>query len=146
MKGGRPVVSGIVLETSDEGVRLADRFDLISDIHEDFAQQLATLWGDLQSKFAAAVLPDAVVVRAMDFFVGRSNRGGNAQKRFCAEGVILAVVRGRVKHTFLLTGNEIAARCGMTKDAVEAKALEVVPKGPKEAAAAALAALRVTNV
>jgi len=148
IKNGRPVVSGIVLEATDDGEKLVDSFELVADRREDFPQQLATLLEDLQSKFAATEKhdwPDAVVVRAMDFYRGRSNLGDTAQKRYAAEGVALAVARSRVRQTVWLTGLEVGNKCGASKDAAEARGLEIVPSGPKEAAAAALAALRVAG-
>jgi hypothetical protein len=146
IKNRRPVVSGIVLERTADGATFVDRFELVADRREDFPQQLATLLDDLQSRFAATEKddwPDAVVVRAMDFYRGRSNLGDTAQKRYAAEGVVLAAARSRVSRTVWLTGLEVGNKCGLSKDAAEARGLEIVPNGPKEAAAAALAALRL---
>jgi hypothetical protein len=140
------VVSGIVIELTDDGEQLVNSFELVADRHEDFPLQLATLLDDLNSRFAAmerGAWPDAVVVRVMDFFRGRSNLSDTAQKRYAAEGVALAIARRRIQHTFWLTGAEVGSRCGLSKEGAEATGLKIAPNGPKEAAAAALAALRV---
>jgi hypothetical protein len=44
---GRPVVTGIVIEATDSGEKVVDRFKLIPDQREDFLQQLVTLGDDL---------------------------------------------------------------------------------------------------
>jgi hypothetical protein len=142
------VVSGVVIDLTDDNEQLVDSFELVADRREDFPLQLATLLDDLNSRFAAmerGAWPDAVVVRAMDFYRGRSNLSDTAQKRYAAEGVALAAARRRIQHTLWLTGAEVANRCGLSKDSAEARGLEIAPNCPKEGAAAALAALRVAG-
>ncbi len=101
---------------------------------------MKSLLAALESRFKVLEV-DAVVVRSMDWHPSRS-KGDTAQKRYASDGVVLAVARNNVQKTAWLTGVAVGAKCGKTKQQIEVEAVSIAPKLPKEAVAAALAALR----
>lgn len=144
IKDGRPIVCAVLLQgeqVSASVPTLIDRFDHITDPRDDFGLQLLSLGGALESRLKDMVV-DAAVVRSMDWLQS-GRRGDWMQKRYCTEGVLLSIIRSFVQRTAWLNGAAVGKTCGTTKAKIEEQAMSISSACPKEAIAAALAALTI---
>ncbi|MDQ6613300.1 MAG: hypothetical protein M3083_00655 [Actinomycetota bacterium] len=137
---GRTATHGVLAEGSGDQVQLTEVFSHLGDRQEDLAQQLCSLMWSADSALRDLNV-EAAVVRSMDWD-GRQRVTDQTRQRFAAEGVLLAVIRARgIQRVEPLSGREIGARCGSSKEAVAARAAVLVRSRSVEAGMAALAAL-----
>lgn len=135
---GRPTASCVLLEGVSAAPVLVESFDLTS-ASGDLPTQLHDLATGLRSRLHG-LSPDVVVIRRADYSPRASNAEG-PRVRLMAEGALVAASVDVVTSVVLLPGRDLAARAGVDKAALDARAASLCPDTPVEATAAAVVGL-----
>ena len=122
----------------NDGTSLTELFEFSAHTSEDWALQLRNLQTYVRTELKGREFLRACV-RLMDFEGRRSLTKGTVI-RFTADGVALATIREVCGSVFPLTGREIGATLGQTKEAALAAAGAHVSPKFRDAGAASLAA------
>ena len=134
VKQGRIVVRGVLLR---DGTARAVFHHAVAR-EEDLALQLLSLRNDLVTRLEDLDVT-SVVVRSADYYSARRLNDPSAL-RLRGEGVLLSTARDHVDQVACLTGRDIGAACGTSKEEVRARAIALLTKDLAEATAAAIAA------
>lgn len=136
---GRPRADVVVMEGTRSAPVLVESFALTSG-ETELVDQLHDLATALRNRLIG-LKPDRVMIRRADQAPTPSGAEG-PKVRLLTEGALAMAARERCVDTRLLSGMLVAKRAGTKKDALDSTASGMVgPKGPTEAAAAALAVL-----
>ena len=134
---GRIVVRGVLLRDG----RAEPVFHYPVAREEDLALQLRSLRHALATRLTDLRV-ETVVVRSADFHPSARLTDGVAL-RLRGEGVLLSTARIHSDRVACMNGRAIGEECGTSKDAVRARALEMLPRDLAEATEAAIAAERL---
>ena len=139
VRGARcPTVAVAVLSGSRSQPTLVEEFALVPQ-----GTELSEKVTDLGLAFANRIeglKPEVVVVRRAD----RPSRASNTEgprERLLAEGALAFAASAAGATVVLLSGRDLAARCGHTKATLDEAGEAVADAGPKECVAAGLSVL-----
>ncbi len=141
--GREPVVLGVHLRGPSTAPELVERAELRPNPEHDWSRKLMSIRDEVHTRLQRHAVR-GVVVRTLDVSpFGR--RRDDARIHHQVEGILLSTAREFTELAQERTGQLVGDACGTSKQVAERAGAELAGDRYKEAAAAALAALHLTE-